>query len=139
MDSNPSTEEGKEQEDQESNFFVKKQNEELKKANKELWKRVEDVQKENAKLKRKIDQSLSLSGDKYLDSILIFIINTAGHNIKIKTEGEAGSSTSDEDDELRKNLRGFQEKYSKTLKLLKVREMELDILKNNNDVVQIEC
>ena len=70
MDTNPGTEEGKEQEDQESNFFVKKQNEELKKANKELWKRVEDVQKENAELKRKIDQSLSLSGNKYLDSIL---------------------------------------------------------------------
>ena len=70
MDSNPSTEEGKEQEDQESNFFVKKQNEELKKANKELWKRVEELQKEktsfaeeNAKLKLEIDQSQSLPGN----------------------------------------------------------------------------
>ena len=72
MGSSPSTEEEREQEDQESNIFVKKQNEELKKANKELWSRVEELQKEknsfaeeNAKLKLKIahDQSLYVPGN----------------------------------------------------------------------------
>ena len=58
--------------------------------------------------------------------------------IKIKTEGEDGSCACAENEQLRMNLRDSQEKYSKTLRLLKVREMELDILKNSMEVVDVE-
>ena len=61
MESSTSTEEEK---DHEFNEFARKQNAELKKANKDLWKRVDELQKEktsiakeNAELKRKIDLS----------------------------------------------------------------------------------
>ena len=128
----------------ESSFFAKRENAELKKANKELWNRVEELQKEktsianeNTELKRKID--LSLSGKTLMSSEGHFNINIniSGPKIKIKTEdGELCACA--ENDELRKNLRDFQEKHSKTLKLLKVREMELEILKNSSDVVQLE-
>ena len=53
-------------------------------------------------------------------------------------EGGEGSCACAENGLLRRSLQDYQEKYSKTLKLLKVREMELDILKNTNEVVQIE-
>ena len=52
-------------------------------------------------------------------------------------EGERARACA-ENEELRQNLREFQEKYSKTIRMLKVREMELDILKNNTEVVQVE-
>ena len=48
------------------------------------------------------------------------------------------SCACDQTNELRRNLRDIQEKYFKTVQLLKVREMELDILKNSKEVVQIE-
>ena len=132
-----------EEKDLESSF-TEKQNKELKKANRELWKRVEELQKEkssiakeNLELKRKIDQSESLPGNTLIPQEQ-FYINTSGP-IKIKTEGEEGGVCAcAENEELRRNLRDFQEKYSKTLKLLKVREMELEILKNSEELVQIE-
>ena len=62
------TAEGMDEEDTESN--VKKQNTDLKRANKELWKRVEDLQKEktslareNAELKIKIELPPTQSGN----------------------------------------------------------------------------
>ena len=55
-----------------------------------------------------------------------------------KGEGEGGPCACAENHQLRRNLRDFQEKYSKSLQLLKVREMELDILKNTTEVVQVE-
>ena len=133
------------QEEKDSDFSsLTQKNKELKKANKELWNRVEELQKEktsianeNTELKREID--LSLSGKTLMSSEGHFniIINISGPKIKIKTEdGELCACA--ENDELRKNLRDFQEKHSKTLKLLKVREMELEILKNSSDVVQLE-
>ena len=142
MDSSTST---STQEEKDSDFSsLTQKNKELKKANKELWNRVEELQKEktsianeNTELKREID--LSLSGKTLMSSEGHFNINIniSGPKIKIKTEdGELCACA--ENDELRKNLRDFQEKHSKTLKLLKVREMELEILKNSSDVVQLE-
>ena len=142
MDSSTST---STQEEKDSDFSsLTQKNKELKKANKELWNRVEELQKEktsianeNTELKRRID--LSLSGKTLMSSEGHFNINIniSGPKIKIKTEdGELCACA--ENDELRKNLRDFQEKHSKTLKLLKVREMELEILKNSSDVVQLE-
>ena len=78
LESSTSTEEEK---DHEFNEFARKQNAELKKANKDLWKRVDELQKEktsiakeNAELKRKIDlsPSLPLSGNTLIPSSLMF-------------------------------------------------------------------
>ena len=133
------------QEEEDSDFSsVTQKNKELKKANKELWNRVEELQKEktsianeNTELKREIDLSLSGNTLKSSEGHFNININISGPKIKIKTEdGELCACA--ENDELRKNLRDFQEKHSKTLKLLKVREMELEILKNSSDVVQLE-
>ena len=73
--SNTNAEEDKDVEDTESN--VKKQNTELKMANKELWKRVEDLQKEknslaqeNTELKRKIELPPTLPGNTLLNILL---------------------------------------------------------------------
>ena len=67
--------EDKDEEDTESN--VKKQNTELKMANKELWKRVEELQKEknslaqeNTELKRKIELPPILPGNRLLHILL---------------------------------------------------------------------
>ena len=43
-----------------------------------------------------------------------------------------------ENEELMRNLRDFQEKYGKAQRLLKVREMELDILRNTREIVDLE-
>ena len=142
MDSSTST---STQEEKDSDFSsLTQKNKELKKANKELWNRVEELQKEktsianeNTELKREIDLSLSGNTLKSSEGHFNININISGPKIKIKTEdGELCACA--ENDELRKNLRDFQEKHSKTLKLLKVREMELEILKNSSDVVQLE-
>ena len=142
MDSSTST---STQEEKDSDFSsLTQKNKELKKANKELWNRVEELQKEktsianeNTELKREIDLSLSGNTLKSSEGHFNININISGPKIKIKTEdGELCACA--ENNELRKNLRDFQEKHSKTLKLLKVREMELEILKNSSDVVQLE-
>ena len=39
-------------------------------------------------------------------------------------------------DQLRRSLKDSQEKYSHMERILKLREMELDILKNRNEVVE---
>ena len=81
LESSTSTEEEKDNEDNELSIFAKKENAELKKANKDLWKRVEELQKEktsiakeNAELKRKIDlsPSLALSGNTLIPFSLTF-------------------------------------------------------------------
>ena len=39
-------------------------------------------------------------------------------------------------DQLRRSLKDYQEKYSHMERILKLREMELDILKKRNEVVE---
>ena len=75
MDSCNSTEE--DHESKESSFSTK--NAELKKANRALWKRIEELQKEkisvaeeNAELKRKIELSPLLPGNPLKSSFSIF-------------------------------------------------------------------
>jgi len=96
----------------------KKQILELKLANKELWGRVEELQRENQELHRKI--------------------KSWGTKINIKTE-EPCSYEGDIELSLRKDLREIHEKYCKLEGILKLREMELEILKDSRQqVVQIE-
>ena len=82
------------------NDFNKKQNAELKKANKELWKKVEDLQrektsitKENEELKKKIEVSPFLPGNIYFDifllniSILILQVRRSRSKLRVWTRG----------------------------------------------------
>ena len=94
MDSSPKEE--KDEDGNESSFSVKKQNEQLKKANRELWKRIEELQnektsiaEENRELKRKIDQSLP--GNTFLvrlvnTSVLILQVRKSRSKLRVRWE-----------------------------------------------------
>ena len=91
MDSSP-----KEEKDEDGKKDVKKQNEQLKKANRELWKRIEELQnektsiaEENRELKRKIDQSLP--GNTFLvnlvnTTVLILQVRKSRSKLRVRWE-----------------------------------------------------
>ena len=65
-------------------------------------------------------------------------INIAAPKIRIKTEDGEEPCACAENEELKRNLKDFQGKYFQTMKLLKIRDSELDILKNTHEILNIE-
>ena len=60
-------------------------------------------------------------------------MNPAGLNMKIETRSPCACGGNDQ---LQRSLKDSQEKYSHIERILKLREMELDILKKRNEVLE---